>query len=677
MTTYRALFLFAGLGGGALGFARARAAGARFDVAGAVDFDAAAARDFEALTGRPCTVADLATMTPEELRAACPGGAPDVVFTSPPCKSFSACLPSATAATPKYVDMADLAVRGLFLTLEAWERKPRLILLENVPRIQVRGRHLLDVIVGMLRSYGYAVRETVHDCGELGGLAQRRRRFLLVARHVATTGDWWREPVKRRVRGVGEVLGELPLPLPSSTDGGPMHRLPRLSALNWLRLALIPAGGDWRDLPAEVRLAPRAGRLNGGFGVESWGEAAHAVVAEGTVRNTWASVADPRPGYESRNGHHVQDWHATAKTVIGHDPRGLKGAAVADPRFYDGGTATGGAAPSTGGRSVDAQADGQTDRGGSREALPSPERLGSEGRFESGPPSFFDPRLSAREGRHESKYRVEDGDGPAHTVTGADRIGSGAPSVADPRLPGRFHGEHGVDGWTSPAGTVLGSAVTSKGANVADPRLTCEPRNTVLGVVAPDAPAGAVLGAAAHDNGAFSVADPRVTSERNEGGHGVVAWDRPAYCLIGHPTIHNWPGQVADPRAAGCQIGRVVQTPDGLALVGVDLDLADARPLDNPPIILALDGTWHRPMTTLELAALQSLPVRGDDGAWLVLDGRNNGSWRERIGNAVPVDTAEAIAGTALSCLMSSDAGAVTLGFEPVWVGPEREALQA
>lgn len=484
-------------------------------------------------------------------------------------------MPAATAATPKYVDMADLAVRGLFLALEAWEKKPRLILLENVPRIQSRGRHLLDIIIGMLRSYGYAVRETVHDCGELGGLAQRRRRFLLVARHVATTGDWWREPVKRRVRGIGEVLGELPVPLPVSTDGGPMHRLPRLSAMNWLRLALIPAGGDWRDLPESVQLAPRAGRQNGGYGVEDWGAAAHAVLAEGSVANTRAAVADPRlPGREERRSGErgVLDWSDPSGTIIGH---------------------------------ADANA---------------------------------------------------------------------AVHVADPRPGYESRNGHHVQDWTTSAKTVIGHDPRGlKGAAVADPRMTCEPRNTVMGVVGGDEPSGAVLGAAKHDNGAFSVADPRVTCERNEGSMGVQSWAKASPAVIGHATIHNWPAAAADPRGAGYQLGHVVRTPDGLAVVGVDLDLSDPGPMKNPPIILALDGTWHRPMTTLELAALQSLPV-GSPGAWLKLDGNNGGLWRERIGNAVPVDTAEAIAGTALSCLVSSDAGALTLSSEPVWVGPEVHA---
>lgn len=80
-------------------------------------------------------------------------------------------------------------------------------------------------------------------------------------------------------------------------------------------------------------------------------------------------------------------------------------------------------------------------------------------------------------------------------------------------------------------------------------------------------------------------------------------------------------------------------------------------------------------MTDLELAALQSLPTKlGDE--WLVLSG-NRGKRRELIGNAVPVATAEAIATTALACLASSDAGAVTLSCDPVWVGPERRAMYA
>jgi site-specific DNA-cytosine methylase len=504
--------------------------GGHFRIAGAVDFDRGAAADFEALTGAPCTVADLASMTPEELRAACPEP-PDVVFTSPPCKSFSGCLPAAVAASEPYQAMASLAVRGLWLALEAFaERPPLLILMENVPRIQNRGRELLDQVVGLLRAYGYVARETVHDCGELGGLGQRRRRFLLVARHAKAVPNFWFEPPSRGLRPLGQVLGELPVPWPRSAEGGPMHRLPRLSALNWVRLALVPPGGDWRDLPPRVRLVESRVRQNGGFGVEAWSAPAHAVLAEGTVHHTRASVADPRLGYGSRRG------------------------------------------------------------------------------------------------------------------------------------------TMGVSEWAHPAGTVIGASRPDKAAAVADPRLGCSPRNTVLGVSEWDSPSGTVIAAAQADNGAFSVADPRPTCEVREGAYGVTSWDRPSTTVIAAGSIHNGPWQVADPRGRGLLrvIGDRIEGPaDELRR----LDLADPRPLTDPPLIVAADGTWHRPMTTLELAALQGLPIR-QGKEWLRLEGSSHSAWRQRIGNAVPPPTAEAIAETALRALVAADLGVWELGGEGVWVSP-------
>ncbi|MFX6182826.1 DNA cytosine methyltransferase, partial [Acinetobacter baumannii] len=76
---------------------------------------------------------------------------------------------------------------------------PELIIFENVPRIATRGRHLLDQIVSLLRQHGYATAETTHDCGEIGGLAQSRKRFLLVGRHMAKVPNFLYEPPKRNL----------------------------------------------------------------------------------------------------------------------------------------------------------------------------------------------------------------------------------------------------------------------------------------------------------------------------------------------------------------------------------------------------------------------------------------------------------------------------------------------
>lgn len=324
----KALHLFAGIGGGALGFA---AAG--FETVGAVDFDAGACADFELLTRTPATHADLETMTPPELRAACTDR-PDVVFTSPPCKGFSGCLPSKSAELEHYQRMNALTLRGVWLALEAWDVPPPLLLLENVPRIQTRGAEWLERIEAMLRGYGYAVARSTHDCGELGGLAQHRRRFLLVARHTGQVPAFLHVPVSRRVRGIGEVLGDLPVPAPGSTEGGQMHRLPKLAAINWVRLALIPAGGDWRDLPPSVRLPDRAARQNGGFGVQLFDEPARAVLGHHDVRSTWGSVADPRVTCKRREGGHgVKSWGEASSPIIGNASIDNFPCQVADPRM--------------------------------------------------------------------------------------------------------------------------------------------------------------------------------------------------------------------------------------------------------------------------------------------------------------------------------------------------------
>ena len=81
----------------------------------------------------------------------------------------------------------------------------------------------------------------------------------------------------------------------------------------------------------------------------------------------------------------------------------------------------------------------------------------------------------------------------------------------------------------------------------------------------------------------------------------------------------------------------------------------------------------HRPFTTLELAALQSLV---DPEEQLELDGLSDQDWRERIGNAVPPDAAEAVAevmGTTLLLAWSGES--FMLSASPIWVRPIAVAL--
>lgn len=455
---YTAFHLFCGIGGGAIGFQNARGEShglhGRFRTLGGVDCDSLAIEDFDRLVGVKGTVLDLFTRedyeafhgeappaswreaTPEDIFAAAGGECPDVIFTSPPCKGLSGLLSNEKSESPKYQALNRLVVRGFFLALEAFSapgrRLPRLVLLENVPRIAQRGRKLLDQVTAMLRAYGYAVAEGAHNCGEIGSLAQNRNRFLLVARHTSSTAPFLYQPPKHRVRAIGEVLEQLPMP--DAPEAGPLHRLPRLRRETWERLALIPAGKDWKALKAidvsRLRLVPVPG------------------------------------------------------------------------------------APSNVLRIVDLDAVPEVD---------------------------------------------------------------GAELAAD--------GGVGQDG----------------------PRF-----NNVYRTATWDEPSPAVTGGAGPSSGSSAVADPRP-----------------------------WP----------------------------PADLV---------VIIALDGTWHRPLTTLELAALQGLPTRMADGSPLVLAGRSMSGWRERIGNMVPPPAAQAVAESMLWTLLAHDAG-MTFTFDngPVWVRPEEAGLAA
>lgn len=150
--------------------------------------------------------------------------------------------------TPKYQALNELTLRCIWLMAEAWRDDPvPMLVFENVPRLANRGRHLLDQIGALLSHYGYAVAETTHDCGVIGGLAQSRKRFLLVARHVEKVPSFLYEPEKKSLRAVGDILGRMPL-AGDIEQAGPMHRVPALQWKTWVRLALVEAGKDWRSL---------------------------------------------------------------------------------------------------------------------------------------------------------------------------------------------------------------------------------------------------------------------------------------------------------------------------------------------------------------------------------------------------------------------------------------------
>jgi site-specific DNA-cytosine methylase len=663
--TIKHFHLFCGLGGGAAGFnnghARVGSMEAQFRCIGGIDNDAAAIRDFERLAGVPGTVMDLfdrdqftefhgkepdaawREATPADVRAAAGGEFPNIVFLSAPCKGFSGLLSQAKSGTDKYQALNRLTLRGVWLALEAFaDDLPEMFIFENVPRIATRGRPLLDRIIALLRHYGYAVAETTHDCGELGGLAQSRKRFLLVARNQSKVPAFLYEPDKKPLQPVGSVLGRMLLP--GDPAAGPMHRIPRLQWKTWVRLAFVEAGSDWRSLN---KLAVQDGYLrdflivpdyrSDYLGVLGWEETAGAVSGRGGPSNGRYSIADPRfmqsADWHDGQAYGVRHWQQPSATVTSKLAPGSGYGSVADPRteLYSAGL-------------------GVVEWDAAAGAIAG-ETMPSNGKY-----AVADPRYGW-EGAHQNKMQVTSWSNPAKTITGSDRVGSGALSVADPRCPDRDDykaTKYRITGWDESCGAVIAASTTGNGAfAVQDPRHHGPDKfSNEYRIVPFDREACTVTGGSSKTQ---CVADPRPGLKKDGGqdwlggGHyGVIPWTSAS-------------GAVSS--SAGYDSGR--------------FSVADPR-LPNPndklvAMIRALDNTWHRPFTTLELAALQGLV---DPEEQLELDGLSDSAWRERIGNAVPKHSATAIASVMGEAILLARAGETfRLSASPIWVRPIAVAI--
>jgi site-specific DNA-cytosine methylase len=646
---YNVFTMCSGLGGGAKGFqdAVSQVGGmtATWRCIGGVDNDPGACRDFKSLVGVDCTLMDLFTReqytafngkepppqwreaTAEDIRRAAGNEHAHCVFISSPCKGASGLLSETLSRTPKYQALNELTLRCVWLMCEAWKDDPvELIVFENVPRLMTRARHLLDQIGQILRHYGYVVNETTHDCGEIGELAQSRKRFLLVARHAEKVPAFLYQPTIHRLQGVGTVLGRMPLP--GDVLGGPMHRIPSLQWKTWVRLAFVEAGSDWRSLN---RLSVEDGYLrdflimpdmhNGTLGVRRWDEPSGVVAGASRPMNGSFSVADPRAPADAlqyRN-YGVVEWSEPSGAVIGVKSPGQGMFSVADPR----------AVPS-----------GRWNHGQNYGVVPWDEPSGTisgqqwpnQGRY-----AVADPRHDGKE-KHSNEFRITPWADAAGAVTSAHGTGQ---CVQDPRTRGDYHSNaYRVVEWDQHSGTVTGDFKPTGGGGVADPRPPAGPLFSKYKVTDWHTHTGTVIGG--DDQGAYAVADPR-------------------------PVVP----------AGGRRTSATV------------LPAANEKTI---AVIQSLDGTWHRPFTTLELAALQSLYdpeehlLAADMDAWerkriaalgnqfgvkpaFKLDGDSDQAWRERIGNAVPPKAAKAVAEVMGTTLLLAESGETfQLSSTSIWV---------
>ncbi|TCZ76083.1 DNA cytosine methyltransferase [Paenibacillus albiflavus] len=520
-----AAILFGGIGGFSAGLMQSKVEAYGnvygYKILCSIDYDPVACKNHDLVTGEDTSVcmdlfsrqqyikwhgheppSEWREVTPWDIWVAFDYQVPDYLFLSPPCKGFSGLLPNDKAQSEQYQALNLLTLRGLELCLEACRlygdgELPAFIHFENVPRIRTRGKEILIKIRAIFKKYGFAYDERAdHNLGEIGGLGQNRLRFLILARNEKRVPNYCYLPPKKPLKTIGDVIGTLPMP-GDTEAGGPLHRLPNLQWKTWVRLALIPAGGDWRDLNKidwekyKIVHEPRSGA----YAIENWNDTSRTVTGTaGPGRsNGAAAISDPRFSFKDST-------HTAIYRVSKFDEHGP--------------TVTGANGPNNGAICIS------------------------------------DPRVNSRAGRYTDQYRMQSMDKPSATVTGVTDVQSGAQLIADPRVKTKLMPDsYGVQGFDDTAKTIRGhSRIMQSASSIADPRIHNNYHNGVYKVTDWETTSPTITTGSISAGSGKVISDPRMNCSPRSGTMGVQKWDQTAKTVIGSGDIHASAAAVADPR---------------------------------------------------------------------------------------------------------------------------------
>lgn len=248
-TAWTVIDLFAGCGGGSLGF---RAAG--FTPVAAVELDPVASASYLANLGIKPIVRDIRDVPGSEIlaEAGLQPGDLTLLFGCPPCQSFTVLR---RGQDPTDDDKRRNTLPREYLRLVK-ELQPRHLAFENVPgMVDGRGKDEFELLLAGLAEHHYRVEWRIVDAVD-HGVPQRRRRLLLVASRtsvprlpLATHGPEGSglEPYMTVRQAIGEMV---------ETDGSsdPLHRPRRHRDLAVRRLKALKEGQARADLPEDLQL---------------------------------------------------------------------------------------------------------------------------------------------------------------------------------------------------------------------------------------------------------------------------------------------------------------------------------------------------------------------------------------------------------------------------------------
>ena len=294
----KAVEIFAGGGGLAVGL---REAG--FETVAAVEVEPHAATTFKA--NHPSVQVfrqDVRTITGAMLEATA-GGSIDVLVACPPCQGFS-------SLTSKWRRKDDRNALVNEVGRLAAELRPKAIMMENVPGLATKGKPIFDTLLKELEVLGYETNWSVLQVADFG-VPQRRRRLVMFAGMGFTIPT--PEPTHSRIgkdskskwRTVRETIEGMEEPVifhEAKKRGGAQafdwHVVRQLSPANVKRLQCSRPGGNWEDIPEDLRVPCHRGGYKGFsnvYGRMVWDE------PSGTITAGCTTLSKGRFGHPERD----------------------------------------------------------------------------------------------------------------------------------------------------------------------------------------------------------------------------------------------------------------------------------------------------------------------------------------------------------------------------------------
>lgn len=230
---------------------------------------------------------DVTSVTGADLVEETGGSSIALLAGCPPCQGF-------TSLTSKYrrTDPRNRLVSELARLIE--EAKPQTLMMENVPGLEQKGKHLFNDFVRRIEAVGYVPEWDVLQVADYG-VPQSRRRLVLLA------GLGFKVPLPKpthskteagglpKWRSVRSVIEGMPAPITMSALKGEAkgqdhgwHVVRELSVQNQRRLRHATPGAPWKKIPKRYRPdchQDKEAGFSNVYGRMEWDEASPTITA--------------------------------------------------------------------------------------------------------------------------------------------------------------------------------------------------------------------------------------------------------------------------------------------------------------------------------------------------------------------------------------------------------------